>query len=59
MADNFINKDDAEVSHMETASQLKVESTHVLVDANRQSYYVKKVCYCESCLVVITDKRVV
>lgn len=46
MADNFINKDfDTEVSHMETASQLKVESTHVLVDANRQSYYVKKVGY--------------
>ncbi|OBT62152.1 hypothetical protein VE03_08325 [Pseudogymnoascus sp. 23342-1-I1] len=27
---------------METASVLKVETTHVLVDANRQSYYVKK-----------------
>lgn len=41
------NKDfDAEVSHMETASELKVDATHVLIDANRQSYFVKKVCSC-------------
>ena len=41
---SFVNKDfDAEVTHTETMSELKVETTHVLVDANRQNYYVKKV----------------
>ncbi|KFY20687.1 hypothetical protein V491_03516 [Pseudogymnoascus sp. VKM F-3775] len=40
---SFVNKDfDAEVTHTEMMSELKVETTHVLVDANRQNYYVKK-----------------
>lgn len=49
--DSFANKDfDAEVIHTETMSELKVETTHVQVDAKRQSYYVKKVCSCKYCL---------
>jgi hypothetical protein len=44
VTDTSVNKDfDAEVSHAEMVSELKAEATHVLVDANRQIYFVKKV----------------
>lgn len=60
ITDGFVNKDfDTEVTHTETVSELKAETTHVLVDANRQSYYVKKVCSYKFCLAVVTDKRLV